>query len=145
MKRQNIYENNHKSGFVALITVIVIVLILMVVAIALNRTGFLTRGEILDSEYKDRSSALAEACADAALLKLAQNSSYAGNEANISVGSDKCNIGAIQSDMPTPGQKTINVNAVFPASTITNQNAVTNLQIVVNSVTLSVIFWNEVP
>lgn len=145
MRQRNISENNPESGFVALMTAIVLVVILLVVAISLNLIGFLTRGEILDSEYKDRSSALAEACADTTLLKLAKDSAYAGNEANVSVGSDKCNIGLIQNDTPIARQKTINVDAVFPPSSVTNQNAVTKLQIIINSITLSVISWNEIP
>ena len=44
---------------------------------------------------------MAEACVDTALLKLAQNQSYNGNE-NISVGNDQCSVLSIET---ASGQK----------------------------------------
>ena len=75
---------------------------------------------------------MAEACVDTALLKLAQNQSYNGNE-NISVGNDQCSVLSIET---ASGQKIIKTKAIF-------QNAVTNLKITVNSANLSVIYWEE--
>ena len=134
-----------KNGFVALITSIVLSAILLTVAIALNQIGFLTRGEILDSEYKTRSSALAEACADIALLKLAANPAYSGGEPSIAVGSDTCAIGVVSQNTPISGQTTIITSAVFPASSVTSQNAVTKLKIVVQSSDLKTVSWDETP
>ena len=134
-----------KNGFIALITAIVLSVILLTVAVALNQIGFLTRSEVLDSEYKNRSFALAEACVDTALLKLAGNPSYSGGEPSIAVGSDACAIGVVSQNTPSAGQTTINTSAVFPATSVTSQNAVTRLQIIVNSSDLSLISWDEVP
>ncbi len=131
-----------KSGFVALITAIVLSIILITVAVALNEIGFLTRSEALDSEYKDRSTALAEACVDTALLKLAANPNYTGNESAITVGSDTC---AIDTVTTAGTQVTINTHAVFPAPSVTTQGATTRLKIVANSSDLSIASWNEVP
>src|SRR3989344_1070246 len=58
-RRQGRLTSN--GGFVALITAIILSVILITVTVALNRIGFLTRSEISDAEYKNRSSALAEA------------------------------------------------------------------------------------
>ncbi len=121
-------------GFVALITAIVLSLILITVAVALNRIGFLTRSETLDSEYKNRSSALAEACADIALLKLANNPSYSGNE-SIPVGSDNC---LILTFNPAPDPIIFETKATF-------QEATTHLRIKIAKSDLSVVSWDEIP
>ncbi len=134
-----------QNGFIALITAIILSVILLVVTIAMNQTSFLTRSEVLESEYKNRSVALAEGCADTAMLRLANNPAYAGNEASISIGTDTCSIGAIQQDTPTLGQVTINARAVFPAPGVTSQGAITKLIVVVESSDISVVSWVEVP
>jgi|SRR3989344_3913014 len=140
-------KRNKKSGFVALITAIIISVILLTVTVAMNQVGYLTRGEILDSEYKDRSTALAEACGDTALFKLAQDPTYQpppGGD-DIAVDSATCSIGSVQVDHPAAGQTTITTNAVFPATSVTNRGAVTKLQIVVDSTDLTLLSWNEIP
>lgn len=132
-----------RKGFVALITAIVLSVILMTVTVSLNQVGFLARSEVLDSEYKDRSSALAEACVDTALLKLANDPAYTvTTPTSVTVGSDTCSIDSVG----TVGtQIAINTSAVFPLPSITSQGAFTRLQIVVNSSDLTVVSWNEVP
>ena len=131
-----------KGGFVALITAIIISAVLLIVSISLNRAGYLTRGEALDAEYKDRSSALAEGCVDIAMLKLAEDPSYFGNEANIPISSDNCAIGAV---IQSGSTYTINTSAVFPSSGVTPQGAVTNLHVVINSTDFSAVSWLETP
>ena len=91
-------KNKNEKGFIALITAIVLSVILITITISLNQIGFLTRGETADAEYKDRSSALADGCADSALLKLANDLTYAGNDPSISIGSDTCSIGSVGLD-----------------------------------------------
>ena len=135
-------KNKNEKGFVALITAIVFSAILMTIAISLNQIGFLTRGETADAEYKDRSTALAEGCADVALLKLANDITYAGNESGIAIGSDVCSIGSVGPDPLDAANKIINTSAVYPAGT---NGAVTRLQIKININSLSVVSWNEVP
>ncbi|OGF62542.1 hypothetical protein A2662_01960 [Candidatus Giovannonibacteria bacterium RIFCSPHIGHO2_01_FULL_45_33] len=134
-----------RHGFIALITSIILSVILLVVTIALNQTGFLTRGEVLESEYKNRSIALAEGCADMAIIRLALDPAYSGNESSVAVGSDTCAIGTVQQDMPVSGQATINTSAVFPATSVTNQGAVTKITAVINSADLTVVSWVENP
>ena len=118
----------------------------MTVALALNSSGYFTRSTILDAEYKERSSALAEACVDTALLRLASDSGYPGLE-TITVGSDTCRIGPITS---VGGQLTIPTCATFPLQpncppSTANQSALTNLQVVVNDSDLTVVSWKECP
>ena len=139
-----------KNGFIALMTAIVFSFVLMITAATLSQTSFFSRAEILDAEYKERSSALAEACVDTALLKLATIPGYNPvNECN-SVG-DICpnggpNICSVVSvSPPALGKITIITTAVFPAPAVTSQGAVTNLQVIVDSTDLHVLSWNEVP
>lgn len=123
------------EGFIALITAIALTLILLVVTVTLNQTGFFTRSTLLDAEYKERSSALAEACVDTALLKLAADPTYTGPD-TVAVGSDSCDI--ISVSPPGSPTRTIQTRAVF-------QEAATNLEVVINDSDLSVVSWNELP
>ena len=127
---------NQKSGFVALITAIIISVILLAVAASLNQKGFFARAEILEAEYKFRSSVLAEACVDRALLKLAEDIGYSMPE-TLGVVDDACDIVSVST---SGSQITINTSARFPAGI---NGAVTKLQIVVNLSDLSVISWRE--
>lgn len=126
-----------EQGFVALITAIVLSCILITAAVTLNMSGFFTRSSLLDSEYKERSSALSEACADVALLKLASDPSYAGNE-TMAVGTDTCQTRATKLGVPVAGQDTVETRGVF-------NEATTNLRIVVETSNLSVQSWDELP
>lgn len=124
----------NQSGYIALVSTIIISVLLMAVSFATSSSGFFGRFNILNAEFKERSLALAEACVDTALLKLAQNQSYAGNE-NISMGNDQCSVLPIET---LSGQKIIKTKAIF-------QSSVTNLKITVQASDLSVISWEEVP
>ena len=139
-RRQGRLTSN--GGFVALITAIILSIILITVTVALNRIGFLTRSEISDAEYKNRSSALAEACVDTALLNLALDPTYqVTSPQQVSVGVDSCWIRSVT----TAGtQNTIETRAVFPDTAI-NQGATTNLRIIVNTSDLSIVSWDEIP
>ena len=131
--KQNNY--NSKSGFVALITAIALSLILILISVTLNQAGFFTRSTLLESEYKERSVALAEACADNAILRLAVNPNYIGNE-TLPIGLDSCLIRQIKRGVPSAGLGTIETRALF-------REATTNLRIVVSTSTFSVISWDE--
>jgi len=127
---------------VALITAIALSLVLLMIAAALNQAGFFTRATLLEAEYKERSLALAEACADTALLRLALDPAYVGSE-TVTVGTSTCDIRPLNQDHPncrlSAGQNTIETRAVF-------QEAVTNLCVVVVSSDLSIIVsWKDVP
>lgn len=119
-------------GYIALVSSIIISILVLGIALTISSAGYFSRFDILKNEFKERSFALAEACVDTALLKLAQNQSYNGNE-NISIGNDQCSILSIET---VSGQKIIKTKALF-------QNAVTNLKVTVNNTNLSVIYWEE--
>lgn len=128
------FAEKTQSGFIALITAIVLSVVLIIISIALNRVGFLTRAETLDAEYKMRSQALSEACADLTLLKLTTNPSYSGNE-TLSVGADSCNIFTFDPS----------TNPIVFETIATFQQATTHLQIKASKVDLSIVSWDEIP
>src|ERR1035437_3862474 len=108
-------KRKNDSGFIALMSAIVMSAILLLIASTLSFTGFSGRLNILDSEYKEKSSALAEACMDTAILKIANNKDYiliAPNDHNILVGSDSCNIVSLSPNTPRIFPITIKTQAL---------------------------------
>ncbi len=126
----------YQHGFIALFSVIIISASLMLVAVSLSFSGFYARFNIFDSELKARSNALADACVDVALLKLAGDSTFAGN-ATTPLGADSCYIFPI---ITTTGQATIHTRAVVG-------NAHTYYKVVVDTplTTPPIISFEELP
>lgn len=131
-------KSNSNGGFVALMTAIILIAILLIVTITLNQTSFFTRGILLDSEYKERSSALAEACVDVARLKLANNILYKPINEIVPIGDRECVIRSI-TDHPTAGQKIIETRA-------TSSESVTNLKVTVEPQVedIKIVSWEEI-
>lgn len=117
------------GGFAALVTALILSLILIIITVTLTRSGFFARSAILEAEFKETSSALAEACVDVALLRLARDFSYVGNE-TVTVNENECTIRIISGN-------TIETTAEF-------RESITNLSVVFNPTDLSVISWDEV-
>ncbi|TSC70246.1 MAG: putative endonuclease [Parcubacteria group bacterium Gr01-1014_46] len=121
-------------GFVALMSSIVISSILLVITVNTGQISFYNRFNILDSEMKEMSSGLADACLDIALLNFAQNSSYSGNT-TVNVGENSCLIGSI---VTNGTHKIFNTKGVF-------RNAHTNLKVIIDGTSLQVISAEEIP
>ena len=66
-----------ERGFVALMSVIIISAIMLSIIFTLNLSSFFARFDALGTENKRVSLGLAEACIEAAKLKVAQNAAYA--------------------------------------------------------------------
>ena len=134
-----ILNKKRNKGFIALISAVLISVILLLIATNLSLTSFYGRSNILDSELKERSSALAEACADTALLKLANNRNYVlvAADHNIVVGTGRCDIFSLSPNPPRTGNITIITKANY------NNTYYTTLQIVINS-TNTVVSWEEI-
>ncbi|OHA97913.1 MAG: hypothetical protein A3E02_02435 [Candidatus Zambryskibacteria bacterium RIFCSPHIGHO2_12_FULL_38_34] len=124
-----------ESGFVALMSAIILSVILLLVTTSLSFSGFSSRLDILNSEYKERSSSLAEACVDAAILKLAASPTYSGGPPDVDVGTDKCTIEVFN---PSSDPIIIKTKGTF-------QNAVTNLRITIDKTSLAILSWEELP
>lgn len=114
---------------------IIISAILITATVAGSLTGFYTRFNILDSEFKQKSSALAEACVDVVRYKLGVDPGYGGPDLNYPVGSDTCTI--YTATNPSGNPRVFKVQGVY-------QNSYTNLQITVDVDTLAITAWQEV-
>ena len=123
------------QGYIAITSVIIISLLLMAIVFSLSFSAFFNRFNVFDSQSKEISQALAEACAEKALLNLAQNSSYSGNEIITVKTPDSCEILAIET---SGSQKTIKTRAVF-------QKAATDIKIIMEMPALKIISWEEIP
>ncbi len=130
----NKVNQNSRDGFIALISAVIISAIILIFTVTLSYSSFFVRYSLLDSEYKDRSMALADGCIDYSLLKYANDSSYLGNE-NLAIGSDSCFIRPIQ---VSGNNFIIQAQAVF-------QNSHTNLQVTFDKSSLVLISWTEIP
>jgi len=113
-----------RSGYIALISVIIIALLLITISVVISFGGFLSRFSILDNEYKEVSSGLAEACANTAILKIAENWSYTSSlPETVTWGANNCQIISVQD---SGSQKVIHAQANY-------QKSYTNLEIKVSN------------
>ncbi|MDO8516141.1 MAG: hypothetical protein Q7S28_02745, partial [bacterium] len=127
-----------RRGFIALMSAIIISVVLLLIITTTGLTGFFGRFNILDSEYKERSSALADACVDKMILKLADDSSYSGEASPISVGSEPSDVCSVLTGATGDPIRTFKIQASY-------QNAYTNLQVAVNIDTFEITSWEEWP
>ncbi|MEK7087597.1 MAG: hypothetical protein AAB958_02765 [Patescibacteria group bacterium] len=139
--------SGNKNGYIALISTVIIAIILMTITFALGFRSFFARINVLDSEFKEKSIGLAEACADTAILKLqALNDDEFGDYSlsppgeTIPVGDDSCIIYSISGF----GTKIIQVQGKYPQTG--NKISYTNLRIVVSKPfgKIEVESWEEI-
>lgn len=146
LKNNCLPVSSPQGGYIALISVIIVSLLLITVITALSTVNYFSRYNILENEYKERSSGLAEGCVDYALGKLAANSAYTvASPQSIAIGSDTCNVMSVVSQS---GQTTIVTQGFYPATT--PLKSYTKLTVIVdsninNSTYLQVISWQETP
>lgn len=120
------------KGYLAITSAIILSGILILAAIGLSFSSYFNLSDISDSNLKETSYFLAEACSETALLKLAQDANYGGNE-NISVASGTCSILPMESSST---QKIIKTSAV-------SRTAATKLKVTVEGSPLKIVFWEE--
>lgn len=126
-------QRNIQKGFIALISSIVMSAILLLITTTLSLSSFFTRFTILESEYKERSSALAEACVDSALVKIALDNTYSPSNEIVRVGNNTCLIKRVT----TLGtQKTIVTQGNY-------QESYTNLSVTIQTNNLQIVSWLE--
>jgi len=129
----------NQDGFVALISAIIISVMLLIIAVTIGMTGIFGRFNVLDSESKERSIGLAEACVDTAILKLSIDKDYLLIPADHSIpiiGSDTCNIVSILPiSIPRNFPITIQTQAIVNKS-------YTNLVVVIDS-DYAIVSWEE--
>ncbi len=133
------YKLQTQSGYIALMSAIIISILLLAITVGLGFNGFFGRLNIVDSDSKERSSALAEACVDVAILKLVSDKDYVLTPAdqNIQIGNNPKNICSIMSLSPIP--------RTFPITIQTQSNinkAFTNLEVIVDN-NFEITSWQE--
>jgi len=126
-----------KSGYIAVTSAILISFLILVITGALSLSLYFSRFNVFSSQAKEGSLTLAEGCADMALLRLAENPAYGGNETVIVTPSSTCAILPIVSQ---GAQKTIKTSATFQRST-------SIIKVIVNqpASAISLLSWEEVP
>ena len=101
------------KGYVALISVLIISAILLITVAAVSQFGIGEALMIMQLNKSAEGDYLTEACAEEALMKLAEDNNYAGNE-TITINSRSCQILA----MENPGGDTRVIKVI---SAINNQ------------------------
>src|ERR1044072_7315133 len=96
---------NPQGGYIALMSALIISVILIGFLTTLSLGGFFGRFNVLNSEFKERSAAVAEGCANAAISRMGGDVTYAGNE-DLVFGGNTCHVFPLEAG-PASGQKTI--------------------------------------
>ena len=120
------------KGFIAITTSIILSFLVLTVAAALGFSAFFSRANNSGFYYKKTSQFISRSCLDYALLKLAENGNYAGNETR-TIDSYQCSL----QPMETSGS-----NKIIKAHSQVN-GATTNLKLTVNGATLSTVSLEE--
>ncbi len=128
-------NHNPQSGFIALISAIIISVLLLGITLTVSMTGFFGRFNVLDSESKERSVALAEACVDMAVLNFTDV--VFGSSVNVTVsGSDQCKIIMFRNNTPVIGKAFIKTQA-------STNKAFTNIKVQINTDDMTIDSWEE--
>lgn len=94
-------------GFIALMSAILISTVLLALLVTSNMSSFYVRFDVQDAQSKREARALAEACANVALLRLTQNYQYDPHSDTVSVGERVCSIRSITPPAPRSGTSTM--------------------------------------
>lgn len=121
-----------QRGYIAITTSIILAILIMAVAISFGSSNIFTRFNVLDLTSKQTSYFVARSCLNRALLSLADNSNYSGNE-TIDVSSYQCVISPIET---SGANKIIKSRAQISGAT-------TNLKLTVGSSNLSTVSLEE--
>ena len=129
---------NKQDGFVALISAIVISSLLIIIAASLGYTGFFSRFNILDGEYKETSLGLAESCAEIARVEIANNSTFnvpsGGKSYTVDSDGNTCKI------LSVVGTYTVQSQAIYQKSYSTIEATYNR-----TSSDVTVTSWKEIP
>lgn len=124
------YSLQNTQGYIALMATIIISAVLLVLSIEGSEAGARARFDILGTEAKEQSIALAEGCKDQAVATFVSNPSYNGDVTTTSsIGT--CHIFPILINSPTVGVITLKIQSHV-------RNSVSNLefQIAMNNIHL---------
>lgn len=122
-------------GFIALITVLIISAVLLVAVLSVSFVGLSSRFALIDIEHKISSQKLAESCVQVGVISVANDPLRAVSNRLVYVGEGQCML-TISPNTPTSGESQIEATA-------SSSNATTNLRIILNSSTASVLTWSQ--
>ncbi len=122
-------------GYIAVTSAIIIAVLMLTIAGIVSFSSYMSRFNAFDAASKERSRAFAEACADRALLNIAQNPSYGGNETVALTASESCNILPVENQ---GAQKIIKTTAAV-------EGIVSDIRVAVTLSPLTIVSWEEVP
>lgn len=139
-KREGYPGSSNQDGFVALVSAVVIASLLIIIGASLGYTGFFSRFNILDGEFKETSIGLAESCAEIARVEIANNSAYPSGTTlpDIkNIGSNSCSIISVANNNPN---YTVQSQAVY-------QKSYTTIEATYNRTgsDVTVTSWREIP
>ncbi len=99
-----------RGGYILIVTVLVVATVLLVLsaAVALGLIGHRTGSRAVDDRVTAQ--ALAESCAEVALLKLKRANTYTGNE-TMTISGSTCTIHTFSSTLPTTIETEATVNS----------------------------------
>jgi hypothetical protein len=121
------------GGFIALISAVIISVLLLTITLTVSLTGFFGRFNVLDSESKERSIALAEACVDMAVLEYSTDGVM--TEESKVVDDESCDV---HDASESGGILTIVATGEF-------NSAFTNIKAVIDTSDMSISSWDECP
>jgi len=133
---RNAHRNERCRGFIALISVLVISAVVLVIGIGVSLRSVGESNMSLGEQESNRARALANLCAEQALMKLESFLNYSGDE-SIIIGSESCYILAVGG--------TGNLNRTVQASS-TVSNYTKKVQVVITQISpvMQLSSWEEV-
>lgn len=128
--------NKENKGYIALVSVIILGGILLAVVASVSLLSYHRGATEIDYQSKQLSFFLAYSCLDHALLQLASDKSYSGNETHY-IGSFECSVGQIVV------KKGGVASSIMIPTSATLDGAKTGLSVYVDYTTLSTISLQE--
>jgi len=127
---------NNQEGFIALISILIIGAVVLVISIGLSLRSIGETDMSLGEQESHRALALANLCAEQALMKFESTLNYSGSE-SIIIGNESCDILAVS------GSGNLN-RTIQTQSTVSNYTR--KVQVVVSQIspTMQLTSWEEV-
>jgi hypothetical protein len=130
-------KKNYRSGFIALISVLIISWMLLLAVVSLGQKAISGRFLLLDAERKARSERLAEACVEFSRIQIVNNPSYSPSPIDIKISdSDSCKIVSV---MPGIGE----LRGIKSCANVSD--SITNLETEINGKTGEIVSQRELP
>jgi hypothetical protein len=125
-----------RDGYVALTTILIVASVTLIIAVGLSLRSIGESQMSFAEESSHRALALANLCAEKALMKLEDTFNYSGSE-SINIGENSCDILSIEGSGNTN-------RIVKTQSTVSNHTRKVKLEVAVVSPIMEITSWREV-